>query len=245
MMHISKQNKWVEFKKKRLEIIDKYIQARKVQIKCQNILKILFLRKFLSKVSDDFNESLHKYEMMIKAKFMSVVICHRWAARQKRFGPCIHQVNRRDFRKHITFLSMTSNVVYKRQAKHLFTSFCESVIDNIKLNKKFTKYFEQIIWMQIKIKDQLLTRLSKVDVLMNYWDKMLGQIQMKASKTKDKKATALCRQIILVPKEVQYSILKKYVSACRLLYAIAFTQWRLEYPSELRYEEDELNEILE
>lgn len=121
--------------------------ARKLQERAQDFVRFLRLKLFLKKVAQLYKEALIKYEMRIKGQFMSVVFAHKWAARQKRFGPCIHQVNRRDLRKHITFLSLASNVVYVSQAKSLCAGFCQFVINNMNLNITFTWYFEQIVWM--------------------------------------------------------------------------------------------------
>jgi hypothetical protein len=78
------------------------------------------------------------------------------------------------------------------------------VANHFNLNESVEKFVKNILTIQRKVKNQLVTRLSKIEVLINYWDKILGQIQMKASQLKDKKVTALCRQIILVPKEVKF-----------------------------------------
>lgn len=106
------------------------------------------------------------------------------------------------------------------------------------------KTMTQIINIQKKIKSNLVTRYAKVEVLVNYWDKMIGQTQLRASRLKDKKTSDLCLKIILIPKQIQKAILKNYVTACRNVYAMAFFQWRMMYPNNVRHSEEELNEIL-
>ena len=39
-------------------------------------------------------------------------------------------------------------------------------------------------------------------------------------------------------------MLSKFVDASKILYSIAFTQWRIQFPSKVRWEEDQLEEIL-
>ena len=63
---------------------------------------------------------------------------------------------------------------------------------------------------------------SKVDVLINYWEKVIIHIQMNASEKNDRKCNELCGLILLIPPEVQYEVLKKWVQGCRDLHAIAF-----------------------
>ena len=80
------------------------------------------------------------------------------------------------------------------------------------------------------MRDQFVTKCSKVEVMTNYWDKMIGQLQVKASKKGDNQVTKLVGQIILVPKEVRKVCLHHYVKQCRLLHSIAFMQWRALFP---------------
>ena len=88
--------------------------------------------------------------------------------------------------------------------------------------------------------------MSKVDVLDTYWDKILGQFQMKATKLKDKYMTEVCKRIIMVPKNVRITCLTKYVLACKWVYAIGFFQWRLNQTSTEYYgKEAELEELIE
>ena len=53
----------------------------------------------------------------------------------------------------------------------------EFLIDN-KQNElikiKIREFYKQITYMQKRIKDQTDTKESKVEVLLNYWDKMFG-----------------------------------------------------------------------
>ena len=109
---------------------------------------------------------------------------------------------------------------------------------------KFFRTMSQILQIQTKIKTQIVTRYAKVDILCNYWDKMIGQIQLNASKLKDAKTSEICRKIMIIPKRIQFVILRYYVAACRNIYAVAFFQWRQLYPSQFTCEE-ELTEILE
>lgn len=67
MIRISKQNKWAEFKKRRVIVIDKYIKARKLQTKMELLLKVLFLKQTLNFLSERYKEAINKYELKIKA----------------------------------------------------------------------------------------------------------------------------------------------------------------------------------
>jgi len=43
-----------------------------------------------------------------------------------------------------------------------------------------------------------MTKNAKLEVLLNYWDKLFGQIQLKASQNKDNKTKLLCKNIAIV-----------------------------------------------
>jgi len=112
------------------------------------------------------------------------------------------------------------------------------------MRMKIREFYKQISFMQRRIKDGLVTKESKIEVLLNYWDKMFGVLQSQASKSNDKPTNDMCKKLIVIPKEVRYAMLKKYVTQCRNLYTIAFFQWRLMYPSQVRFEKEQLEVIL-
>ena len=74
----------------------------------------------------------------------------------------------------------------------------------------------------------MVTKMSKIEVLESYWDKMIGVVQHRATALKDKKMTDVCKEILLVPHDVKHEILELYLRQCMRLHAIAFAQWRLK-----------------
>jgi len=103
------------------------------------------------------------------------------------------------------------------------------------------------------LREQLQTRYAKVEVLINYWEKLIIPIQLQATESGDKNVNELCAQILLIPPEVQYEVLKQWVKGCRDLHAIAFFQWRIMYPKWIRekwhpcyrHDYEKLTEIVE
>ena len=55
--------------------------------------------------------------------------------------------------------------------------------------------------MQERIRYKLKTKFSKIDVLVNYWDKFIGMLMKKSQKSrpKDQAAIELINKIIEVP----------------------------------------------
>lgn len=63
--------------------------------------------------------------------------------------------------------------------------FLQENIDLERMRIYVRKFYKDITYMQKRIRDQMTTADAKVEVLLNYWDKMFGQIQGEASKKKD------------------------------------------------------------
>jgi hypothetical protein len=59
-------------------------------------------------------------------------------------------------------------------------------------------------------------------VLEAYWDKMLNHIGKIALKRKDAHVKRVINKIAKVPEKVRYEVLKRFVQACRWVYAISF-----------------------
>jgi len=87
---------------------------------------------------------------------------------------------------------------------------------------KVREFYKNITYMQRKIRDQFCTRDAKAEILCNYWDKLFGQLQTRASELKDKIGNDLCRNLIVVNKDVRWAVLRAYVDKCQELHAIAF-----------------------
>lgn len=80
-----------------------------------------------------------------------------------------------------------------------------------------------------------------MDVLENYWDKIISKLTERAGKLKDQKAKALITEIVKVRPAIRKAMLKEWVIRCKENYNIAFLQWRLKFPSTKYYMESSLH----
>ena len=100
------------------------------------------------------------------------------------------------------------------------------------------------------MKDKLVCKSSKVDVLMNYWEKLEFQMMLETAPNSakglglDQEGQAFIMKLHRVPEEVRRACLSSYVHQCRQLHALCFLQWRRMYPSALRFEEKELTALV-
>ena len=100
------------------------------------------------------------------------------------------------------------------------------------------KLKKEIVFMQQVIKTQIIKKIARVEILKNYWNKLLGQLQTQATHNKDLKGKELLSKIFHIPKETRDHVLFSYIERCQQLHNIAFEQWRLRYPSPFVRRED-------
>jgi hypothetical protein len=80
------------------------------------------------------------------------------------------------------------------------------------LKDAILSFNRKIIKMQKRIKDGTATKAAKLEILNNYWDKIIGYIGTESIKKNDPKAKELMKQFILVPKHIRQMMLEKYAA---------------------------------
>jgi len=182
--------------------------------------------------------------MKKKGDFMRLVIAQRWRRRIKRWGRDRELITTNLLRRNMTMLSNTFNELMVERSYAILKPFLQQNIDLEKMRITVRGFYDSIQYMQRRIRASLQTKENKVEVLLNYWDKLFSQIQFKSSKLKDEATNDMCKKIIVVPKAIKRAALAGYVDKCKEIHAIAFLQWRKKFPSELRYDADEIDELL-
>ena len=123
----------------------------------------------------------------LSGKFLSVGIAIRWKRSRKYFGANL--LDR--YQKNIKLkMSLFANVAQDKAKKKLGRIFCEFIDDYChfeRLVDKMRTFYEQIIYIQKHVKNGVATRYSKIDVLQNYWEKVMINLQLQATQLNDKK----------------------------------------------------------
>lgn len=65
------------------------------------------------------------------------------------------------------------------------------------------------------MKDYLVCRTAKVDVLMNYYEKLEFQLLSNATTKKDEDAKQIMLKLKRVPEDVRYAMFKAFVQRCQ------------------------------
>ena len=93
-------------------------------------------------------------------------------------------------------LSLVSTPIHDRAFAFSQTCFKAFLTGTGRLHELTTNVravHERLFQMQRRLKQKLETRECKTEVLMNYWDKLIGQIAKRAFETGDEKVNLLIR----------------------------------------------------
>ena len=156
---------------------------------------------------------------------MSLVIAQVWRKRSKKW--CAEpddytELYRNRCRRTYTTATPSMFWSFEPRAIAKLKIFLIDNVYNESAKIKVREFYGNITYMQRRIRDQFFKKDAKTEILVNYWDKMFGQIQTRAIELKDKVGNDLSRGLILVPKEVRWAVLRQYVDRCQELHAIAF-----------------------
>jgi len=102
---------------------------------------------------------------------------------------------------------------------------------------------KMLLHMQNKFKLRFMVQEAQVEVLSNYWSKMMGVLNQLAHEQRNTAFQGTLRKIILIPKPVITHALAEFVKKCWELHSIAFLQWRHQFPSV--HSDPDLNDIPE
>ena len=79
---------------------------------------------------------------------------------------------------------------------------------------KMGKMFGHVRYIQRNIQRRVRTHANKLEILINYWDKIVGRLQTRAFKLQDEKVKEIVMGIILVPKDIRRAVLSHYLKCC-------------------------------
>ena len=88
------------------------------------------------------------------------------------------------------------------ESKQILLEFMDDFYHFQKLVESMKVFYNQIIYIQRHVKNRISTQDSKIEVLKNYWEKVIINLQLKASEMNDPKGNKLCAKIMLILKEV-------------------------------------------
>ena len=105
--------------------------------------------------------------------------------RQKRWGSGIDEVpgsvvpNRLRRRiKHVITVGVHGHVqAYEEKSWTILRLFITEYVYRESMRSYGRDFYQKILFMQRRMKNQLVIRFAKVEVLLNYWDKLFGILQ--------------------------------------------------------------------
>ena len=144
----------------------------------------------------------------------------------------------------LLFAGMAMVDLHEERAKAMLKPM---LIDNMKketARQNVGLFIKQITYIQTTMRNKLAAKGGKVEVLRNQWDKVFAEIQGRATRKNEAEGDAFCAKVCGIRNHVRDYVLKAYVEKCRELYNIAFLQWRRKFPSKLRHDLEEIEEIM-
>ena len=227
--------KWIEFKARKSQAIDKYIKAKRQYLKAKQMYTYIVLKRSFGLLNVKFIKRQERRDIEQHGKILAVHLYNHWKKVVQRNGKTFNRVQINKVRKTLSFIGQLNYETTCKKAMKIIKPFFIALLQIQKLTEKGRIFYKYISLIQQRIRLQLTTRYFKVEVLQNYWDKLLGEIHLKASQLKDKQMLKVCGAIIMVNSEIRNSILKEFIKFCSKLHIFAYFQWRLHFPSKVDY----------
>jgi hypothetical protein len=122
-------------------------------------------------------EVKRKTLVKLKGRYMNLVIAQIWRRRSKRF--CGYpgdysNIYKLRIKNTLTLVGPLINEFYIDNCLRTLKYFLRDNIYNVMAKIKVVEFFHNIEYMQDRIRDQLVKKDAKTEILMNYWDKMFG-----------------------------------------------------------------------
>ena len=137
------------------------------------------------RIAHIYREAKLKKLRDLKAVFLTLKIRQRWRRRRKRWALFTETEGEKKTRFILTFMSNAVWMEPQKKSKEVFRHFMEEQIEQEKMKMCFRDFYGKIVFMQNKMKDMMIIRHCKVEVLNSAWDQVYTCIMRKASKRKD------------------------------------------------------------
>lgn len=215
----------------------------------EEIVRIITTRHAMSQVNEAYEESKLEKLRIQRQIFLNFKFSIVWKRRAKKWGGGLWDIHRGRLKRVFTLQHQALGPGRQAEATAVLYPFLKANADHEKTRVRVRYFFERIVFMQRRIHDKLVCIHSKVDVLVNYWEKMEFQILAGAApnaakgRPMDQEAQAFAMKLHRVPAEVRRACLSAYVQCCRRLHAICFLQWRQMYPG-LKYDEAQVDVLI-
>lgn len=116
----------------------------------------------------------------LKSKYMSMVMAQIWRKRIRRWSNYntddYYLLWKNKIRRSLTVVTRTINPFIDKWARWVMYDFLKSYKHIYKIILGGRSFRNRVCFIQRKIKDQLVKKDAKTEILINYWDKLLAEI---------------------------------------------------------------------
>ena len=234
---IKDNRKWEVFKEKRQKVILRYIDEKRKGMRIKQYLTMMVTAHF--KVQLQFLMEQHLMLIKRRKNMLNLItsIVMAWSLFKKsKCGRTIQEYKRRKIKNSLGLAGLiTTGFGVHAKAKAILVQFVLTELNKIQLKKCVLSTYNNIIYIQRKLKNKKLIHTALREMLINYWSKILTLLTQ-AQKKNDKAMNELLIQIGAVNKDVRDAALDTYLVRTMKLHIVAFFQWRLLYPPSFRHE---------
>lgn len=97
----------------------------------------------------------------------------KWKRNLKKFGGFLNIKNKNRIRQSITFMTQSYG---QKKVISCVKDFLLAEMGNLDLVQKIRQFKIDFIFTQSRMRARVTTKFSKVDILNNFWDKLIGQV---------------------------------------------------------------------
>lgn len=96
-----------------------------------------------------------------------------WKRRAKKWGGSLEDIHRGRIKRAYTMVSQCLIDRREEEARDMLLPFLKANADHEKNRRQVRDFFEKITFIQRRMTDKLVCKGSKLEVLLNYWEKIV------------------------------------------------------------------------
>ena len=170
---MAKQEKWIRFRQKRDQQIDKYIKAKRL---CQITSAIIVLTKvvdFFKVLLYVFQMKKHKRQVYLYSGFLCYKMKLKWKRQFKKYGKTLDILHQKKIQQGFKFAYISTYRLQYIRAKKMILKFMKKNKTRVEVYGKFIKALNHILDVQNNFKNRWSIHSAKVDTLIYQWNKLV------------------------------------------------------------------------
>lgn len=142
---LDKSDKWNRFRKKREEVINKFIKAKRQQLICSSFMILMTILKSMQCFKLKMDKTKHLRKVFLYSCFVSIKLYISWKMRFKKYGPTLHIIHQKKIKQSISLFSSSSYTICSLRAASKILFFLKLKKDKVTMIQKINKAVGHIL----------------------------------------------------------------------------------------------------